>query len=299
MKYEDDLYDLPPAQPLWTAVIAAGLAQQAGEALEELCSSFFLRNRDSADGDIWDIHLVTEGAPDAAEIEKRLEALGIDAELTAEPVAETDWLQAVHRDFPPLALGGFFVFGSHCADVAVPANLIPLQIDAATAFGSGEHETTQGCLLALEKLKADGFTPRTALDMGCGSGILAIAIKKLWPDSKVAAVDIDPESVTVTERHAAMNQTELSAIEAGDGYAAPCVAQFGPFDLIVANILAGPLVRMAGELNAALAPQGKAVLSGLLARQMDEVVAAHTALGLPLLWECAKDEWRALTLGRA
>jgi ribosomal protein L11 methyltransferase len=199
----------------------------------------------------------------------------------------------VHRYFPPQILGGFYIYGSHSKNAAGP-ELIPLNIDAATAFGSGEHETTKGCLLLLEGLKnTAGFAPRRGLDMGCGSGILAIAMKKLWPDMAVLAVDIDPESVRVTARHAVMNQTPLKT-EAGDGYDAPSVTADGPHDLIAANILAGPLVEMAPALARHLAPGGYAILSGLLARQRQDVNAAHAALGLSPRAELVLGDWAAL-----
>lgn len=282
MMNEGMLYEEEPAGPLWQVAIPAGLpgerAQEIADGLEDMCLSVALKNRDSADGDVWDILLIVPGEPDGAALEKRLSALGCDAAPVIAKVEQKDWLKEVHKDFPPVTVGPFFVYGSHY-EGAVPEGLIPLRVDAATAFGSGEHETTQGCLLALSALKQAGAEFSRGLDMGCGSGILAVAMKKLWPGMAVFASDIDPESVTVTERHAALNDAALT-VGAGDGYAAPVARDNGPYDLIVANILAGPLVAMAGDLAAALAPGGTCVLSGLLARQMEEVSAAHVRAGL-------------------
>jgi ribosomal protein L11 methyltransferase len=199
----------------------------------------------------------------------------------------------VHDNFPPIHTGAFFVYGSHYKD-PVPAGLIPLKIDAATAFGSGEHETTRGCLLALEYLRDNKF--KNGLDMGCGSGILAIAMTKLWPQIKVTAVDIDPESVVVTKRHSMMNNVSNIHVEAGDGYRTPVVGKNAPYDIVTANILANPLIAMAPDLAAALTPGGYAVLSGLLRRQREDVVTAHTKQGLSLIKTTEMGEWQTLIL---
>ncbi|MBI1215750.1 MAG: methyltransferase [Alphaproteobacteria bacterium] len=284
-------------------VLREAEAQTAGEALEELGVSVFVHNRDSADGDDWEISLTTYGEPDMgaifAALEGWMEARGLEGliapeNVTAEALPETDWLQHVYDNFPPVVTGRFFVHGSHYAGEK-PEELIPLQIDAATAFGSGEHETTRGCLLAFEELEKRGKTFKNALDMGCGSGILAIAMTKIWPGIRVAAIDIDPESVTVTARHAAMNaaETDIEAA-AGEGYATPLCGRRAPYDLIAANILAGPLIAMAPDLAKSLAPGGFCVLSGLLGRQEAEVAAAHEAEGLEPVHAVALGEWRAL-----
>ncbi len=216
-----------------------------------------------------------------------------DLDIVASPVEQKDWLRHVHENFPPVTAGQFFIYGSHYTG-AVPANLVPLQIDAATAFGSGEHETTKGCLLLLESLSKE-HKFKSGLDMGCGSGILAIGMVRLWPDIKVAAIDIDPESVTVTNRHAELNGVGAHILaEAGDGYHAPSVAP--GYDIIAANILAGPLVQMAPDLARVLKPGGFCVLSGLLQRQMDEVTAAHEKQGLTFIRRERIGDWAALLL---
>lgn len=290
---EDDLYENGPMPPLWKIEIAAGLpgaeAQALADALDAEAVSVFLRNREATDGDCWDVHITVAGRPDEKEWERRIGG----HPFTAAPVEQKDWLRAVHDDFPPVTVGRFFVYGSHY-EGPQPDGLIPLKIDAATAFGSGEHETTQGCMTALDALsKRHDF--KNALDMGCGSGILAVAMAKLWPKIRVTAVDIDPESTAVTERHAAMNGVAgRIRAETGDGYAAPSVARDGPFDVIAANILAGPLIAMAGDLEKNLGPGGFCILSGLLKRQMREVAAAHEARGLVLAGQSDIGEWQAL-----
>lgn len=263
------------------------------EGLEDLCLSVFLHNKEATDGDNWTITLTTYGQPNIEEIKTRL--AGKAEKIEIEKLPETDWLQHVHENFPPVMIGRFFIYGSHYTGEK-PEGFIPLQIDAATAFGSGEHETTKGCIESMENLSAQGHAFKNILDMGCGSGILALAARRLWPETRLTAVDIDPESVIVTERHAKMNGIAGMQVQAGDGYKTPVVDKNGPYDLIVSNILAGPLVEMAPELDAVLSPGGFCILSGLLARQEKEVIAAHEAEGLKLAESRALGEWRALTL---
>jgi ribosomal protein L11 methyltransferase len=272
-------------------------AQRIADALEDLAVSVFLHNRESTDGDDWTVTLTTLGPPDKAEIARRLAdiARGEKPALRAVKLPETDWLAQVHRDFPPVTVGRFFIRGSHVA-APTPKKLIPLHIDAATAFGSGEHQTTKACLRAFELL-AGKEKFGNALDMGCGSGILGIAIAKIWPKCKITAIDIDPESVKVTKRHAKMNKVRLQAA-AGDGYAAALAKKNAPYDLIAANILAGPLIDMAPAARRALKRGGACVLSGLLKRQKAGVVKAYEKQGFTLVRAIPVGEWLALVLRR-
>jgi ribosomal protein L11 methyltransferase len=305
-----DMTDDIIPHPLYTVslnfkdVLSGTQAEEIGTLLEDHVVSVLLHNHESADGDRWSVTLTTYNPPDTGVLiglldsfanEKGLAPLLTQSDITFEKLPEKDWLRHVHDNFPPVEAGRFFIYGSHY-DGAKPDHLLPLCIDAATAFGSGEHETTKGCLTAFDKLAAEN-TFKNALDMGCGSGILAIGITKIWPDAKVVAVDIDPESIIVTERHAQMNACNTAIkTEAGDGYAAVIVAENAPYDLIAANILAGPLMDMAPDLEKYLAPGGYCVLSGLLGRQEAEVTAAHTVVGLLPVHSITVGEWRALVL---
>lgn len=277
--------------------IDGALAERLGEALEDLGVSVFLHNREATDGDDWSVTLTTLGEPDLDAICTQANSVeeGIVErnKMTAERLPETDWLQHVHDNFPPIEIGRFFVYGSHY-DGEKPGNLVPLQIDAATAFGSGEHETTRSCMDAFEQIaRQHGFS--NALDMGCGSGILAIAIQKIWPDVKVTAVDIDPESIVVTKRHAEFNTVKLEAA-AGDGYNTPLARQNAPYDLVACNILSGPLIEMSNDLYSVLKPNGFAVLSGLLKRQREEVIGAHQRAGFTLAGVIEDGDWAALIM---
>ena len=221
------------------------------------------------------------------------------ADFQCADIPETNWLEESYRQFPPIAVENFFIFGSHY-DEQPPHDKIPLQIDAATAFGSGEHGTTRGCLESLLHLKETGFKPRHILDMGAGSGILGIAAYKLWK-KPVLAVDIDKEATRVACHHRRLNAVPAGdkgmTCATGDGYAArPVKAQSKGFDLIIANILAGPLVIMASDLAKNLAKGGRVILSGLLVEQEEDVLSAHTAQGLTLDKRITHSEWRTLIL---
>ena len=296
--------------PLWKVTlpfnggIPGELSERISAAIEDLAVSVFLHNEEATNGDRWRIELTTYGEPDIEEIFPRLcllesvenkPGLIVRSEITAERLPEKDWLQHVHDNFPPVTIGSFFVYGSHYTG-DIPTSLKPLQIDAATAFGSGEHETTRGCILCLEKL-AEQHVFKNALDMGCGSGILAIAAAKICPALRVTAIDIDPESIIVTARHAKMNSVSDKIVtEAGDGYHAPTAIKNAPYDLIAANILSRPLIEMAPQLAAVLSPGGFCVLSGLLRAQEDDVIAAHVNCGMALIHRECLGEWRALIL---
>jgi ribosomal protein L11 methyltransferase len=276
-------------------------AEEISNLLEDLVSAVLLHNNEATDGDDWAVKLTTQGPPKIKDIAARLQESGFsfkEENISVEKLPEQDWLLQVHQNFPPVMIGDFFVYGSHY-EGNIPEGMIPLRIDAATAFGSGEHETTKGCLLALQNLKKDqNVKPRNALDMGCGSGILAIAMKKLWPEIRVTAIDIDPESIIVTNRHAEMNGVSDIITQAGDGYHAPRVKNGAPYDIVTANILAGPLMEMAEDLSRVLADGGIAILSGLLTRQKEEIIKAHEVYGFTTHAAQELGAWQVLVLMR-
>lgn len=250
---------------------------------------------------IWTFELLYEEAPDMEDIARRLMVLAAlhDVPLPKpdmQKLEQQDWLAQVARSFPPLSIGRFYIYGSHVED-AVPAGSIPIQVNAGAAFGSGEHGTTRCCLEALEWLsKKRKF--RNILDMGCGSGILAIGAAKLWKVN-VVAVDIDPVAVRVTEENIAINRETVRITAAvSDGYACETIKRGKPFDLIVSNILARPLIAFAPDLVKNLADDGMAVLSGLLTSQESQVLAAHKMQGLHLEKRFVYQEWCTLVLKR-
>ncbi len=227
----------------------------------------------------------------------RLAAATGAAALIVEPLPETDWLAEARRGLAPVTVGGFHVHDTHHGRAA-PAGLIAIRVTPGRAFGTGHHATTQGCLAAIGRLRAV-HRVRTALDMGTGSGILAIAVAKAWGRQvRVIACDNDACAVEVAAANLRRNRmTRRVRAVGGDGYAAAEVAAGGPYDLITANILARPLIDMAPALAHYLAPAGRAVLSGLLVDQAAEVVAAHRAYRLDLLDRIDIEGWSTLVLG--
>ncbi|MDH5723361.1 MAG: 50S ribosomal protein L11 methyltransferase [Alphaproteobacteria bacterium] len=218
-----------------------------------------------------------------------------------EKTPDINWLEKSYQEFPPFSIGPFFIHGSHYQG-NIPPQQIELKIDAATAFGSGEHETTKGCIQAMLDLKGKGLCPWNVLDMGTGSGILALAAWKLWK-TPILAVDIEEESVIVTKRHAQMNGVKLggSTLTAicGDGFNTPEVSQKKPYELILANILAGPVIEMSGDLVAVMDDNSYCILSGMLVEQADLVASAYEGEGLTLKKKYDIGEWSTLVMHKA
>lgn len=253
----------------------------------------------------WRVEGWFEDQPDAADLNAKIAviaaAMGVNDNgfvVSIAPVPEVDWLEHSYRQFPAFAVGRFYIYGSH-HDGNVPEGLDGLQIDAATAFGSGEHGTTAGCLEALQDLHVQGIVFKNALDMGTGSGILAIAAWKLW-HCPVLAVDIDPESVIVAARHRDINGVPAEGMPCAEGASfdqADIVAR-KPFDLICANILAAPLKEMAHELCKTAAKGGIIVLSGMLNDQADSVRECYEREGMTLQNALQRGDWTTLVMRR-
>jgi ribosomal protein L11 methyltransferase len=268
--------DLPHDDRDWVLrwVVDTALTPELCQNHIEICAREFGISNDSLQNLSWDIQAVD---------------------------TDTNWLEESYRAFPPFTIEPFFIYGSHCED-APPDDLMGLQIDAATAFGSGEHGTTAGCLRAMVKLKDQGVCPLNILDMGTGSGILAIAAWKLW-QAPVLAVDNDAQAVHVCERHAAANRVtlgkaSLSAV-CGDGFVTPQVQSTAPYELVIANILAGPLIGMAKDLCASVDDRGFVILSGILNEQAQRVSQAYTAQGLEQRKLSVIGEWTTLTFQKS
>jgi ribosomal protein L11 methyltransferase len=249
--------------------------------------------------DQWRCDVLFAQPPDMAEVTRRAALLAMLAgkptpQITTSTIAQQDWLSLVARNFPPLVIERFYVHGSHVTD-APPIASIPIQVEAGAAFGSGEHGTTRCCLQALAWIAKRRAIYRI-LDMGTGSGILAIAAAKLW-NTKILAVDIDPIAVEVTADNVRINQTQ-NAIRCAvsDGYKSKVVQKFGTCDLVIANILARPLVSFAPRLARTLSEDGYCVLSGLLVDQEKMVFSAHRMQGLKLVKRFTHEGWCTLVL---
>jgi ribosomal protein L11 methyltransferase len=244
---------------------------------------------------LWEVGGYFEEAPDDIVLAILSEAFGA-AEFKVSEVPETDWVAKVKRDLPPVEAGRFFLYGSHDAH-RVPAGRVPLLIEAAVAFGTGHHGTTLGCLRAFDRMLSAGAAPGRVADIGCGTGVLALAAAATLPGAEVVAGDIDGVAVAVAAANAAANGLEgrVDCVEAA-GFGHPRLA--GPWDLVFANILKGPLIALAPDVAGRLAPGGAVILSGLLVAQAEEVTAAYVACGLRPESREDLGEWSALVLRR-
>lgn len=247
---------------------------------------------------LWEVGAYFLEAPDAVMLEVLATAFGAKPFALSE-LPEVDWVAHVRRELSPVDAGRFFVFGSHDAD-KVPAGRVPLQIEATVAFGTGHHGTTLGCLLAFDRLLTKGWRPAKVADIGCGTAVLAMAAAATLPEAVIIASDIDRVAVDVAEANVAINGLlgRVECLEAA-GLDHPRLRAVGPYDLIFANILKGPLIELAPHIATHLATGGRAILSGLLAVQADSVIAAYTASGLFLNSRDDIGEWSTLVLQRS
>ncbi len=209
-------------------------------------------------------------------------------------VPDEDWVAKVRRELPPVEAGRFFVYGSHDAD-KVPDDKVPLLIEAAMAFGTGHHGTTLGCLKAFDRLVEAGFVPQNALDVGCGTAVLAMAAAHISPNV-VLASDIDPTAVEVAAVNVAANGLDgrVRCLVAA-GFDATELAKAAPFDLVFANILKGPLIAIAGDMAKATQPGGTAILSGILNEQADSVSEVYARAGFNEMRRDSIVDWTTLT----
>lgn len=206
-----------------------------------------------------------------------------------------DWLADNVIEFAPVEVAEFLVYGIHEKNIDVK-DKIGIRVYAATAFGS-EHQTTKCCLQGLSDIHELISAVPQVLDVGTGSGILSLAAAKLWPSAKIVAVDIDEESVAVTKQNAIDNGVEKQiAVAYSDGYQSAIVKDGAPYDVILANILARPLIAMAGDMAQYIKSGGYAVISGFIDEQTVWVVSAHEQFGLRLVKLYEADNWRAALL---
>jgi ribosomal protein L11 methyltransferase len=243
----------------------------------------------------WAVEVTFTTAPDQNAIRKLVESGGSDpADLRFSELSEKDWVAASLAELTAVRAGRFLVHGAHHRG-RYPANLTGIEIEAALAFGTGHHGTTRGCLLALNAL-LKRRRPARVLDVGTGTGVLAIAAAKALR-SHIWTTDIDPVAVRTANANARHNGVaNLIANRVADGQRS--MPWRGPFDLILANILLGPLTRMAPQLARRLAPGGFIVLSGLLPSQAGAAVAAYHTQGLALVRRAILENWATLVMQR-
>ena len=277
--------------PLWKASVALSKADAADTAsvleLEGSAQAVLIAEEPFTDNAVVEA-LYTE--PPDADFLSRLAGRAI----TVEPLPDQDWIKLSQEGLPPVRAGRFFVYGAHDAGT-VPHGVIPMRIEAGMAFGTGHHETTALCLGVLSDLaKQRRFT--NVLDLGTGTGLLAIGAVKLWR-RPVLASDIDPVAVQIAYENARANGVGpyVRGVTA-DGLDNPLLASHAPYDLIVANILAGPLTRLAPSICRALAPGGMLILSGLLRNQENLVTSFYRPLRF--LERRRMGPWSALVLAK-
>lgn len=283
--------------PLWQFRIElpardAAVIEALEEALEPLAVALLRFERSK--GKRWRIDALFAARPERKALLALLRALGLEKRAwQLDRLPDRDWVAESQARLPALKVGRFFIHGSHHRG-ARPRGKLALEIDAGIAFGTGRHQTTRGCLELIERLAPS--PPSRPLDLGCGTGILALAMAKLW-GVRVLAADNDPDAVTVTRENAERNglQTLIRPLRS-EGYGAAALKRAGPFDLIVANILARPLIEMAPDLVRHLMPGGRAILSGLLIEQEKEVLGSHRTLGLRCEARQHHGDWSALLL---
>ena len=282
--------------------IPAGLAIPLSQALETALEqdgfpvAVFETDEEKA---IWTVSVYCDGEKRAyvrGVIDVVLAETGIGPGITEETLEDENWVEKTLQDLAPVRAGRFLVHGSHDRDT-VHAHEHGILIDAAMAFGTGHHGTTAGCLHMLSQaMKRQRYA--NALDLGTGTGVLAIAIAKA-AHIPVLATDIDPVATRIAEENARLNGVfrEVSAVTAS-GFHHRAIAARKPYDLIVANILAGPLQAMARDFSRHLAPDGTAILSGLLPHQKARIVASYRVQGLHLLSAHYQDGWMTLEFRR-
>lgn len=248
----------------------------------------------------WVFEATCEMLPDLIAFEDLARStLGGDVDFTITPVdPDVNWVAKSLEGLHPVIAGGFYVYGSHSSEQVPPAGLIPLHIEAAQAFGTGHHETTTGCLEAIERTLKH-TRPRKILDVGTGTGVLAIALAKRTRIA-VLASDIDPIATTTTIENARDNGVaNLIRAVTAPGMDHIAIASGAPYDLIVANILAGPLASLAPAIARATAPGGTIILSGLLATQSAWVANAYRAQSIVLRQRLIRGDWATLILEKA
>jgi ribosomal protein L11 methyltransferase len=291
---------MPPARTKLSVRTDPDLARAIAGALENLLDpapDALTRFEDGAD--TWRVEAYYPSPPDAGMLAARLgDILGrAPPPLELESVPDLNWVAISQAALPPVEAGRFVVHGSHDRG-RIARGPHAILIDAGEAFGTAHHATTQGCLLAIDRLTR-GRTFARVLDLGCGSGVLAIAAARALPGAQILATDSDAEAVAVATRNAKANGVGgRIAIFCARGLAHPWLRHAAPFDLVIANILAGPLVALAPELRAAVGTGASVVLSGLLDPEAAAVIAAYRAQGFRLAERRRIAGWSTLTLQR-
>jgi ribosomal protein L11 methyltransferase len=273
------------------AILPRREALQLSEALEQIEPAPVVSAFELGERGLWEVEAFFADEPDEADLQARF---GVPMRVIA--IEDENWVARALDGLPPVETGRFFIYGSHDASI-VPPQKIGLKIEASYAFGTGHHGTTRGCLLAFEHLsRRRSF--RNALDLGCGTGVLALAFARLLR-MPVVATDIDPLATRKAIENARINNAlPWMRIETANGFRSPLIGDNAPYDLIFANILAGPLMKLMPGIWASTAPGGNVILSGILDEQALGICSIARSFGFRILRRSALEGWVTLILQR-
>jgi len=242
----------------------------------------------------WEVGIYFVEKPDEIALDL-LAAMNGARPFAVSELPETDWVAEVKRELAPITAGRFFLYGSHDAD-KIPDDCVPLLIEAAMAFGTGHHGTTQGCLQALHNLAKRGFVGKSVVDLGCGTAVLAMGVAKIWP-GVVLASDIDEVATDTASANLACNNLggRVNVITCA-GFDHPLLRNNAPYDLILANILKGPLIALSEDMGESCSAGGYVILSGILNEQAGGTKSAYEAHGFVEVEHLIVGEWSTLCL---
>lgn len=242
----------------------------------------------------WEVGIYFVEKPDEIALDL-LAAMNGARPFAVSELPETDWVAEVKRELAPITAGRFFLYGSHDAD-KIPDDCVPLLIEAAMAFGTGHHGTTQGCLQALHNLAKRGFVGKSVVDLGCGTAVLAMSVAKIWP-GVVLASDIDEVATDTASANIACNNLggRVNVITCA-GFDHPLLRNNAPYDLILANILKGPLIALSEDMGESCSAGGYVILSGILNEQAGGTKSAYEAHGFVEVEHLIVGEWSTLCL---
>lgn len=281
----------------WRLTLPCTRAEAEAIDAAEIAIDAVLMTTEEVEDDVerWRLDAYSEAEPDAAMIAaiRALVPSAAEVEPVIEPLYDEDWVTLSQAGLEPIREGRFVVHTS-AHPIDPPAGGRAFLIDAGRAFGTGHHATTSGCLAMLDAMAERRFA--NVIDIGTGTGLLAFAARHLWPAARVLATDIDPMAIEVTRENAGGNAIAGVELIVADGALDDAITTAAPYDLIIANVLAGPLVSMAPELAAIAAPGATIVLAGLLETQRDQVVEAYAACGCTLLQTDRRGDWTILKL---
>jgi len=281
----------------WRLTLPCTRAEAEAIDAAEIAIDAVLMTTEEVEDDVerWRLDAYSEAEPDAAMIAaiRALVPSAADVAPVVQPLYDEDWVAMSQAGLEPIREGRFVVHTS-AHPVDPPAGGRAFLIDAGRAFGTGHHATTSGCLAMLDAMAERRFA--NVIDIGTGTGLLAFAARHLWPEARVMATDIDPMAIDVTRENAEGNAIAGVELVVADGALDDAITAAAPYDLIIANVLAGPLVSMAPELAAIATPGATIVLAGLLETQRDHVVEAYAACGCTLLQTDRRGDWTILKL---